>query len=332
MRIDSVAQTITFTSLAFFLCSGLNTVLAAPAYGFPTAVSNANSMDRWLQPCGNPVSMLLKGMSQRHSAHRTLKRVRTQLRVAQDHFKKHLNDVREIYSKVYKELKEQYRGAMPWLPEREFEWYYREVWCLEKGKKADRALPHLHDSLQKFAITFHYLSTFRLKSNIDVDFTMTRRNKIINEMYNEILRVLCEVETAILNLGLQIPPAHTAKIVARNVNWAMEGDLTQMLIQDWGVIRFYQVFLNDWTKAFRNATAIGSGSCDPNSQSPIPKHVNKGSGPKGKRIPKIKKQKRPVIKRRPDATGRKSSLPHKPIKGVPRSRLLRNKRKKIVGI
>lgn len=84
-------------------------------------------------------------------------------------------------------MKGQYR--MPWLPEKEFEWYFREVWCLEKGKKADRALPHLYDSLQRFAITFHHLRTFRLKSNINVDLTMDRRNEIINQMHNEILRV-----------------------------------------------------------------------------------------------------------------------------------------------
>ncbi|XP_076165173.1 uncharacterized protein LOC143145562 isoform X1 [Ptiloglossa arizonensis] len=329
MRIDSVAQTITFTSLAFFLSSGLTTVLGAPAYGSRTGVSNSNNMDRWLQPCGNPVPMQFKKMLQRHSVHRTLKRVRTQLRVAQNHFKIHLKDVHEIYSKVYKVLKGQYR--LPWLPEKEFDWYFREVWCLEKGKKADRALPHLHDSLQRFAITFHHLRAFRLKSNINVDFTMNRRNEIIKQMDNEILRVLCEVETAILNLGLQIPTAHTAKIVTENSNWAKEGDLTLMLIQDWGVIRSYQTFLNAWTKAFRNATAPGPGTCDSNRQNPGTKIVNKGSGPKGKRISKNKKQNRPVRKH-PMGAGQNSSLPQGPKKGSPRNRLLKNKQKKLAAV
>ncbi|XP_017761123.1 PREDICTED: uncharacterized protein LOC108551464 [Eufriesea mexicana] len=294
-------------------------------------------MDRWLQPCGNPVAMQFKRMPQRHSVHRTLKRVRTQLRIAQNHFRMHLKDVHEIYSKVYKVLKGQYR--MPWLPEKEFEWYFREVWCLEKGKKADRALPHLHDSLQRFAITFHHLRTFRLKSNINADHTMNRRNEIINQMHNEILRVLCEVETAILNLGLQVPTAHTTKIVTESSNWAKEGDLTLMLIQDWGVIRLYQTFLNAWTKAFRNATAPGPGTCDPNRQNPGATNINrqnpgaknKGSGPKGKRISKIKKQKRPVRKH-PEGAGQNSSLPQGPKTGIPRNRLLRNKQKKLAGM
>lgn len=84
-------------------------------------------------------------------------------------------------------LKGQY--SMPWLPDKESNWYSREVWCLEKGKKADRALPHLHDSLQRFAITFHHLRAFRLKSNINVDLTMNRRNEIIMQTQNEIYRV-----------------------------------------------------------------------------------------------------------------------------------------------
>lgn len=278
-------------------------------------------------PCGNTVPIQLKRMPQRHSVHRTLKRVRTQLRVAQNHFRMHLKDVHEIYSKVYKVLKGQYR--MPWLPEKEFEWYFREVWCLEKGKKADRALPHLHDSLQRFALTFHHLEAFQLKSNINVDLTMNRRNQIIMQMGIQILRVLCEVETAMLNLGLQVPIAPTEKIVTESSNWAKEGDLTMMLIQDWGVIRLYQTFLNAWTKAFRNATAPGPGTCDSNRQPPGAKNVHKGSGPKGKRIPKGKKQNRPMRKH-PVAAGQNSSSSQGPKRGIPRNRLLRNKQKKPV--
>lgn len=98
---DSVAQTITFTSLAFFLSSSLTTVSGAPAHGLRTAVSTSNNMEPWLRnPCGNTVPIQLKRMPQRHSVHRTLKRVRTQLRVAQNHFRMHLKDVHEIYSKV----------------------------------------------------------------------------------------------------------------------------------------------------------------------------------------------------------------------------------------
>lgn len=88
---------------------------------------------------------------------------------------------------MYKVLKEQYK--MNWLPEKQLEWYHKELWCLEKGKKAERALPRLHDALQRFAITFHHLRDYHLKSNINVDLTMDKRNEIVEGMYNEILRV-----------------------------------------------------------------------------------------------------------------------------------------------
>ncbi|XP_076658812.1 uncharacterized protein LOC143362481 isoform X1 [Halictus rubicundus] len=324
LRRYSVAQTVTLTSLALFLSSSLNTVSCAPAYSVRTAVTNSNTMNRWEQPCGNPVPMQFKNMPQRHSVHRTLKRVRTQLRVAQNHFRMHLKDVHDIYSKVYKVLKDQYK--MSWLPEKEFEWYSKEVWCLDKEKKANRALPHLHDSLQRFAITFDHLTAFRLKSNINVDLTMDRRNKIIMQMLNEILKVLCEVETAISNLGMKVSTSHTEKLVTESSNWAKEGDLTLMLIQDWGVIRLYQRFLKAWTRAFRNATAPGPGTCDSVKQNHRPRLINKGAGSKGKKTTKVKKQNRPARRRVMNA-GQNSSLPQGSKKDFSRNRLLRNKQK-----
>ncbi|XP_014485947.1 PREDICTED: uncharacterized protein LOC106750257 [Dinoponera quadriceps] len=326
MKPPSVAQTVTLTSFAFFLSSELNPASGAPASSLRLA-ANSYSMEPWLQPCGTPVAATLKKMPQRHSVHRTLKRVKTQLRVAQNHFRKDLKDMHVVYSKVYKVLKEQYK--MNWLPEKQLEWYHKELWCLEKGKKAERALPRLHDALQRFAITFHHLRDYHLKSNINVDLTMDRRNKIVEGMYNEILRMLCEVETAILNLGLQLPTTHAAHIVTESLNWAKEGDLTLMLIQDWGVLRLYQNFLKDWTAAFRNATATGPGTCDPNTVKPLnfKKNAKKRAGEKsGKRTTKQKKQ-RPTRKH-PLAPGRNSSLPQRPRKGPPRDRLTRNKQKK----
>ena len=98
--------------------------------------------------------------------------------------------------------------------------------------------------------------------------------------------MLCEVETAILNLGLQLPVTHKSVIVTESMNWAREGDLTLMLIQDSGVLRLYQAFLNDWIRALRNATATGPGTCDPTMLRPLhsyfkpKKHQNKKNGAK----------------------------------------------------
>ncbi|XP_014206699.1 uncharacterized protein LOC106638161 [Copidosoma floridanum] len=332
---SSVAQTATLTSLAFLLSSSLGpispVVSGAPSYGMRTTFNAEAFMEPWLQPCGTPMAAALRKLPQRHSVHRTLKRVKTQLRVAQNHFRKDLKDIRDIYSKVYKVLKEQYR--MSWLPDRQLEWYHSEIWCLEKGKKAERALPRLHDSLQRFAITFHHLRTFRLKSNINADMTMIRRNKIIDGMNSEILRMLCEVETAIQNLGLKLPVTHKSMLVTESSNWAREGDLTLMLIQDSGVLRLYQAFLNDWIRALRNATVTGPGTCDPAMLRPLasyfkpkkPQQQKKQTSPK--KSPKRPKARLAEAKQQPLAQNARRLAKKKMLRKRRRQQLMRQQRK-----
>lgn len=76
-------------------------VTAAPSYNLGVlSESNINIMETWEQPCGTPLAASLKRSPQRHSVHRALKRVRIQLRVAQNHFRKDLKVVHELYSKV----------------------------------------------------------------------------------------------------------------------------------------------------------------------------------------------------------------------------------------
>lgn len=108
--------------------------------------------------------------------------------------------------------------------------------------------------------------------------------------------MLCEVETAILNLGLQLPVTHKSVIVTESSNWAREGDLTLMLIQDSGVLRLYQAFLNDWIRALRNATATGPGTCDPTMLRPLTSYF-KPKKPQQPGAKKVNKQKRPKPKK-----------------------------------
>ncbi|XP_034946570.1 uncharacterized protein [Chelonus insularis] len=340
MLIDSFAQTAALTSLAFFLSSsdfGCFEVSAAPAYNLGVNSEPHHFMEPWEQPCGTPLGAAsLKKAPQRHSVHRALKRVRIQLRVAQNHFRKDLKLIHDIYSKVYKVLKGQYH--LSWLPKNQLEWYHKELWCMEKSKKAEFALPRLHDALQRFAITFHSLKLFRLQSNINVEYKITKRNEIITEMQNEVLRMLCEVETAILNLGLQLPKSHKTSVVTDSTDWATEGDLTLMLIQDWGVLRLYQAFLNDWIRAFRNATAIGPGTCDPNSVKPLvhyPKHRNpKRKRLKAKKLAQMKKHNKSA-KRSSNSSGSSNSQlslgnNSHVVRTKKRRRLLKNRRKKMI--
>ncbi|XP_048505652.1 uncharacterized protein LOC105692942 isoform X2 [Athalia rosae] len=325
MLYDSVAQTATLTIFALFLSSGLAGVSGAPVFDV-----HVNVRDKpWVQSCGKPVASAQRPAAQRHSVHRTLKHVQTQLKVAQNQYRKELKDVREIYSQVTKELEEQYK--LPWLPENQFEWYYKEVLCLDKSKKAQVALPKLHDTLQRYAITFHNLKIFELKADVN-DPAPEKRNKVINGIYHEILRMLCEVETAILTLGIKLPLAHEEVIVTESPHWTKEADFTRMLVQDSGILRLYKLFLDDWSRALRNATAKGTGTCDPSKLPPYvaaPKKGKKnhqGNKNGGKKRVGVKKQKQG--QRASETEGKKFSRPGKiPGKG-PRRKFNGNRRKK----
>ncbi|XP_071556344.1 uncharacterized protein [Temnothorax longispinosus] len=319
MWIDSVAQTITLTSFAFFLTSWLNSASGTSANDLQF-VPNASDIEPWFQhPCGTRLAASRK-MHNSSDSTNIMKRVRTQLRVAQNHFNKTFKDVRIVYSKVYRVLlKEQYK--MNWLPKRQLEWYHRELWCLEKGKKAERALPRLYDALQRFSITFHYLREFHLDSNIDVTRgIIKRRTRIIDKAHNQVLRLLCEVEAAMINLALRTSTLNDAFMITDNLHWAKEGDLTLMLIQDWGVLKLYHTFLKDWIKVFRNATT--DNTCDRNIK-PLaftPNMPKKWFNGKGTRMPKMRKHK-PTRK-----PGRNNSLRQNLRKGSQRNRLMKKQK------
>lgn len=114
-----MAQTATLTSLAFFLSSGLGPfdirsgVVGSPmmTYGgvgmrgaFYTESAygvDRTSYEPWLQPCGMSVAPSESPRKfQRHSVHRALKRVKTQLRTAQNQFRENLKYIHDIYAKV----------------------------------------------------------------------------------------------------------------------------------------------------------------------------------------------------------------------------------------
>ncbi|XP_015511039.1 uncharacterized protein LOC107217868 [Neodiprion lecontei] len=276
LRRYSVAQTATLTTFALFLTSSLTPLSAAPA-----GLGHAEMREEpWIHSCGAPVT---DSPNQRHNLYRTLKRVHTQFKVAWDYFHAK-NDIAQIYSKVTKELKTQY--SLPWLPKGQLEWYHKEAWCLEKAKKAQIALPKLHDTLQRFAITFYHLKSFELDSHFNTN-ARGKRNKIIEAMYHNIIRMLCEVETAIVILGIELPSSYEAAIVTESPDWTEKGDFTRMLVQDSGVIQLYKGFLRDWMVAFWNlaATLKDTKVCDPLNPPPLEtiRRRNK-QGKKGKNV------------------------------------------------
>lgn len=149
--------------------------------------------------------------------------------------------------------------------------------------------------------------------------------------YSYWLQALCEVETAIQNLGLSFPTTHTTRIVTESSHWAKQGDLTLMLIQDWGVLRLYQTFLNDWMRAFRNATATGPGTCDPNTIEPLdvrPKKPKKVLNEKVRELRKIRKQASRLARKHHFGPGQNSNFPQRPRRRFSRRRQMRNQQKK----
>lgn len=64
-----------------------------------------DNLKPWMQPCGSTVGDERRPQQRqkRHSAHRVMKRVKTQLKLAWEYLKKDHNNVHEIYEDVRKE-------------------------------------------------------------------------------------------------------------------------------------------------------------------------------------------------------------------------------------
>jgi len=119
-----------------------------------------------------------------------------------------------------------------------------------------------------------------------------------------------------INLELRTSTLNDAFIITDNLHWAKEGDLTVMLIQDWGVLKLYHTFLKDWIKVFRNATT--DNICDHNvKKTPLtftPNMPKKWLKDKGMRKHKSRK------------SGRNNSLRQNLRKGSQRNRLMKKQK------
>lgn len=60
--------------------------------------------------------------------------------------------------------------------------------------------------------------------------------------------MLCEVETALIYIGLAVLPARSEPDL---LFWNLKPDHTGVLILDWGVLITYQHFLEDWSRIIR---------------------------------------------------------------------------------
>ena len=116
-------------------------------------------------------------------------------------------------------------------------------------------------------------------------------------------------------INLELRTTLNDAFIITDLHWAKKGDLTVMLIQDWGVLKLYHTFLKDWIKVFRNATT--DNICDhkkmPLTFTPnMPKKWLKGKG--------MRKHK-PTRK-----SGRNNSLRQNLRKGSQRNRLMKKQK------
>lgn len=120
-----------------------------------------------------------------------------------------------------------------------------------------------------------------------------------------------------VNLELKTSTLNNALIPTDNVQWAKKGDLTLMLIQDWGVLKLYHIFLKDWIKAFRNATT--DNTCDRNIKplAFMPNMPKKWFNERGARMPR---------KHKPTRKPGRNSLRQNLRKGSQRNRLMKKQK------
>lgn len=158
------------------------------------------------------------------------------------------------------------------------------------------------------------------------------------------MQVLCEVETSIETLDLKVSLPHNKRIVTEHPHYQNKGDLTRMLIQDWGIFNFYKSFLNEWLEAFNDATAGGLGIC--NKIKWNSKVTNNKKSTKGKKMRKLSTKyvlatilnqntSLPSLLEDPQKESIRRLLTKKPVrnfslrKRFPKNRSMKNKRKKL---
>lgn len=175
---------------------------------------------------------------------RILKRVRTQLKVARNHFRNNREVIARLYSDVKTVMQTNYHYE--WLPSQSLVWYKKHVKNLDKDTKVFILLPVLRDSLHNFSVTLEQMRQF---SETHFTSNYTIRKLMLDDLSKHLIAVLCEVEAAMVSLSTwhnrKMPDEPRTAIVG-GPGWDPNPDHTTMLIQDWGVLTIYYRFLKDW--------------------------------------------------------------------------------------
>ncbi|XP_025422840.1 uncharacterized protein LOC112692397 isoform X2 [Sipha flava] len=228
---------ISVTTLHMNYCFG-NDVPPPVEYIKNHGTHNTNMLSKFRNPT--------KGfIANRNSDIKILKKVRTQLKIARKHFRNN----REIIAWLYKDVKT-VMGTdyhYDWLPSYPLNWYKNHVEKLDKDTKMFTLLPVLRDSLVNFSVTFDQMRQFGERKYMS-NYTVIKR--ILDDLFNHLTAVLCEVETALRSASTwhhdwRVP--HGAKaVIVGGAGWNANPDHTAMVIQDWGVLIVYYRFLKEW--------------------------------------------------------------------------------------
>ncbi|XP_050544484.1 uncharacterized protein LOC126907332 isoform X1 [Daktulosphaira vitifoliae] len=194
----------------------------------------------------------LQGMEslQKDDEINVLRRVQTELKRARMHYKRNVDLAENLYLPVKSEMKTDYIlrtnvYQYEWLPFSPMLWYDKYVKQLDKETKLFMLLPMLRDSLHNFSVTLDQMRKFN-ETNSTFDYKT--RKSLIDDLYKHLIAVLCEVETALVNIGSwrnwKIPES-AQSVLLGGKGWDPSPDHTAMLIQDWGVLTTYYRFLKE---------------------------------------------------------------------------------------
>lgn len=177
---------------------------------------------------------------------KTLKRIRTRLRAARNHFRNHRRTIAWLYSDVNTVMRTGYRYE--WLPGEPLAWYEKHVKNLHRDARTSVLLPVLRDSLHNFSSTLDQMRRFSGTRCIASDYTA--RKLVLDALCEYLIAALCEVETAVVDLRRRWPQGmagdRTTVGGVLGPGWDADPDRTTMLIQDWGVLTVYYRFLKEW--------------------------------------------------------------------------------------
>ncbi|KAI5746888.1 hypothetical protein M8J77_008645 [Diaphorina citri] len=138
-----------------------------------------------------------------------------------------------------------------WLPDKQLNWYKREVRCMTKINKVLTVLPVLAHSLRNYSVAFRELSMLRGSCYLRIsDPPLNIRNNLLSSLYRDTKKVLCVVSEALDNFGCDLKPT-SDYFDPTDSDWDSNPDCTSLITQDAIIIERYRNFVATWKKIIK---------------------------------------------------------------------------------